>query len=755
MVLLGTSLFGASTIKIFIDLDQYEGETSWTLKDPNGTTVANGSGYGSSDDIIVVDAAVNTSGTYVFEIDDSYGDGLAGGGSENSQAMYEISLDGKVIFRSGEYPNFGDSATVNIDISDIDGDHVADESDPDTDGDGILDYNEEGVATVAQTGTWDANTVSASSGNTNISMVSVPDSGVSDWTYNTTDTFNSNNGDDLWATAGLTGDDSLTFTFGTNMNVTAGTTRKMTLYFSEPQTDVVIHFDRIGGFANGNPNSAVFTLTNADINLTRLSGNTQFIADSGTKKIYRDTQYDCNDSESNSATNFTAAGSVEFKSTTPFSKLLFDVNFTGVDGGDAVEIIVEADSYAVLDTDSDGISDKLDLDSDNDGISDNVEAQSTGSYAAPTGNDTDGDGIDDAYDPDNGGTAVLLPDTDGDGIRDNLDTDSDNDGITDCEEGIPDGTAGKVCPVVLGGGDTNGLVDWAETGGNDQGYTDANGIADDPSTDLENETGDTTEVAYREILCGKAERKLTPFNWVVVSVPCDTGTASISDLFSGSLGTYGDNNNWVMYKQNTQYTGSNTYDMVQMSASDTLEMGKGYWLIVDGNNTDPDGNKTMKLDTSAAGIQGKTPSVNKTNYGGVGTNDDGFDEVFAMDSSQGNGLPDSQSDRKTKIMLGNPFVRNIHSGRIYYSNDDIGQTYYPFTDSTNLDGYVERILYMHDSPDLKPGAGGNNGEYIAVSPDTPGFGDTIAPMYGYWMLIKQDSGTHVTGNAITMPFEKK
>ena len=420
------------------------------------------------------------------------------------------------------------------------------------------------------------------------------------------------------------------------------------------------------------------------------------------------------------------------------------------DDGDGIADAIET----TADTDGDGIPNYLDLDSDNDGIPDNVEAQATGSYVAPSGTDADYDGLDDAYDsdPNNAaGSLGLTPvdtDNDGDLVPDYLDTDSDNDGITDCVEGHPDPTqiGAKVCPVVAANVGNNGLIDWAE---NNDNYSNPAGIIVSPSNDLLNETGDTTEVAYREILCGKAERQITPLNWVVVSVPCDTGTATISDLFGASLGTYGDNNNWVMYKQNTNYTGDNTQDMVQMSASDTLEMGKGYWLIVDNTNAGPDGNVTLKLNTAAAGINGKTPSVAKTGFGNVGTSDNGFDEVLSKT------LPDSQSDRKTKIMLGNPFVRNIHSGRIYYSNDSLGQNYYDFTDATNLDSYVERILYMHDSPDLKPGTGGNNGEYIAVSPDTPGFGDTIAPMYGYWMLIKQDGGTTVTGNAITMPFEKK
>ena len=96
-----------------------------------------------------------------------------------------------------------------------------------------------------------------------------------------------------------------------------------------------------------------------------------------------------------------------------------------------------------VDTDGDGIVDRLDIDSDNDGIIDNYEVQSTAGYVAKSGNDTDSDGLDDAYDDDLGGaansngiTVAEWINTDGsltnsDTIPDYLDIDSDNDGIPD------------------------------------------------------------------------------------------------------------------------------------------------------------------------------------------------------------------------------------------------------------------------------------------------------------------------------------
>jgi uncharacterized repeat protein (TIGR01451 family) len=103
------------------------------------------------------------------------------------------------------------------------------------------------------------------------------------------------------------------------------------------------------------------------------------------------------------------------------------------DDDDGVLDVDEGDG--TLDSDGDGVPDSLDIDSDNDGIVDNVEAQAEGAYVPAVGADTDGDGLDDAYDPDNGGTMIVIVDTDGDGTTDLLDLDSDDDNVPDSIEG--------------------------------------------------------------------------------------------------------------------------------------------------------------------------------------------------------------------------------------------------------------------------------------------------------------------------------
>ena len=103
-----------------------------------------------------------------------------------------------------------------------------------------------------------------------------------------------------------------------------------------------------------------------------------------------------------------------------------------------------------LDSDGDGIVDKLDIDSDNDGIPDLVEAQTTAGYLAPSGVDNDSTGLDDLF----GNDGLTPVDTDADGTPDYLDDDSDDDGVLDAFEngGDADGDSS-------GDRDNDGLID--------------------------------------------------------------------------------------------------------------------------------------------------------------------------------------------------------------------------------------------------------------------------------------------------------
>jgi hypothetical protein len=107
-------------------------------------------------------------------------------------------------------------------------------------------------------------------------------------------------------------------------------------------------------------------------------------------------------------------------------------------------------------------------------------------------------------------------------------------------------------------------------------------------------------------------------------------------------------------------------------------------------------------------------------------------------------LPDSQNDRKTKVLIGNPFRKKFQLSDMHYNHH--GGTFYP-TGNAAIDAYVESTVYAHDSSDRSS----SNNEYIAITP-TPGFEDTVDPMVGFFLLMKVDSSEQ--SNSVVFPLEK-
>jgi hypothetical protein len=176
-----------------------------------------------------------------------------------------------------------------------------------------------------------------------------------------------------------------------------------------------------------------------------------------------------------------------------------DLTDTNNDGfADIFDTNLGGATLADLDTDADGIENRLDLDSDDDGIPDNIEAQTTYAYQEPNGVDSDNDGIDDTYDVDCNpcgsifGHAIRPVNSDGIDEPDYLDTDSDNDGVPDIDEAFtstPSGTQGA-----------NGLYSDAETSDD---YSDVNGSAFESGNftliDSDNDVPNGADYDYRDI----------------------------------------------------------------------------------------------------------------------------------------------------------------------------------------------------------------------------------------------------------------
>jgi len=102
---------------IVINLDQYQGETSWDVKDSTGNIVANGSGYWSQVDYAnVLESRCLPTGPLKFTIYDSYGDGLNGsmwGGLDGS--YYLIQCNDTLVY--GDDPAFGNDS-IHVFVSD-------------------------------------------------------------------------------------------------------------------------------------------------------------------------------------------------------------------------------------------------------------------------------------------------------------------------------------------------------------------------------------------------------------------------------------------------------------------------------------------------------------------------------------------------------------------------------------------------------------------------------------------------------------
>ncbi len=97
--------------KVIINLDQYQSETSWDIKDTNGTIYASGGSYNSQPDYAtVIEHVTIPKGDLLFTIYDTYGDGLNGAlwqGQDGS--YYVIQCNDTLVY--GTDPAFGNDTT--------------------------------------------------------------------------------------------------------------------------------------------------------------------------------------------------------------------------------------------------------------------------------------------------------------------------------------------------------------------------------------------------------------------------------------------------------------------------------------------------------------------------------------------------------------------------------------------------------------------------------------------------------------------
>ncbi len=400
--------------------------------------------------------------------------------------------------------------------------------------------------------------------------------------------------------------------------------------------------------------------------------------------------------------------------------------------GGALQIDAVEYACTVRDTDGDAIPDFRDLDSDNDGIPDNIEAQATTGYLAPSGT-VGTNGLWNNY-----GSGLTPIDNDGDATLDYLDADSDNDGYTDCVEGNSVVVPGLYCPVLTSAVGANGIATWANGGVTD--YSDINGNVDVLTADLLNETGDTTEMGYREFLCGKALITLTHLQWRMISLSCNTGSNTVSDILGSSLGVYG--TGYEVWKQ----SGTDNYEVnaghpntnkTKLLATDTMTQGNSYWIIIDADVAGAEKNVTIPKT-----LPGLTPTIQYNTTDG-GFTDPDFTKGYA------HALPANSAVNVKKYMSGNPYPYRFELSNLYFTPDASATSGYNAMGSTTNDSSINKIVYTHDSVERGPVTG-----YTAVDPATPGFAGSILPMEGFFIKMEINA-TNIDANYFAFPLRNK
>jgi hypothetical protein len=97
--------------KVIINLDQYQSETSWDIKDTNGIMYASGGGYNTQPDYATVVQHVNIpKGPLVFTIYDTYGDGLNGSLWQGQDGSYYLKQCNDTLIY-GTDPAFGNDTS--------------------------------------------------------------------------------------------------------------------------------------------------------------------------------------------------------------------------------------------------------------------------------------------------------------------------------------------------------------------------------------------------------------------------------------------------------------------------------------------------------------------------------------------------------------------------------------------------------------------------------------------------------------------
>ena len=359
---------------------------------------------------------------------------------------------------------------------------------------------------------------------------------------------------------------------------------------------------------------------------------------------------------------------------------------TGVDGLGSLNTF--EGGCVVVDTDNDGISDYLDLDSDNDGIPDNVEGQTTADYE-PISGTVDANGT---YASVYGLAGIIPVDTDEDNISDYLDLDSDNDTLFDIEEsgqGVANDGNGRTT-VNVG---SNGLANSVDT--NDD-YVDVNGKVNQPESDLSNASGDTSEVAYREL-------ELVATDDTGKSINGSTGGESITnitlnDTLNAISFVLGTDVNITSVTNNTPLVVDLTSGKVTVPENTLAGTYIETYTICENSNSSncEDANITVVVTSSSiAGTNDTNDTVNGSN-GGVA-----IENITENDTLNGNPVTLGTDANITNVTNNTPLIIDPTTGAVTVPTQTEAGTYtetYTLCENLNPDNCVENNITITVNP---------------------------------------------------------
>ena len=99
-------------IAVVLTTDWWPSETSWVIKDPDGTTIASRASYVDQNAIHYDYACIDKSQCYTFTINDTYGDGLVGGGKYDVELYDKGGVPMQVVASGGDFTFIGECHTI-------------------------------------------------------------------------------------------------------------------------------------------------------------------------------------------------------------------------------------------------------------------------------------------------------------------------------------------------------------------------------------------------------------------------------------------------------------------------------------------------------------------------------------------------------------------------------------------------------------------------------------------------------------------